>query len=180
MSDVTGTASGPPATPIADVIITKISRVGFCIRVAGIMALLFACWYAALHPDGAAAKDVFLNRVWWIFALLLTPTLFWLLWVRLRQMIFHGGRAVWIENGRLNFIDDAGLGRSLQSLAIADIRELAIDRVHISWEPWGFPCVAVKMKGGWVIGYIMTLFFTDSAPVVRDRLAQALALPKAS
>lgn len=178
MNDVIGSGASAHATPISGIVITKLSIAAFCVRAVVIAALLFGCWHFALYPDGATAKDIFENRVFWVAALLLTPLSAWDLWRLLRQMIFHGGRAVWIEDGRLKFIDDAGFGRRFQSIEISDIRELSVDRVQDFGSPWGFPCVAVKVKNGWVRAYIMTLFFTDSAPVVYDRLAKALSLPK--
>ena len=43
-----------------------------------------------------------------------------------------------------------------------------------SW--WRLPYVGIKMKNGTGGGTILTLYFTDTAKVVRARLAEALGL----
>jgi hypothetical protein len=170
--------TGTHATPVRDIVITKLSVVAFFLRTAIGATILFGFWYAALHPDGTAPKQVFENRMWWTFALLLTPVLLWFSWTVLRQMIFHQRRAVWVEDGWLKFIDDTGYGRRFRSIEIANIRELSLDRVYDGRNPWGYPGIAIKMSDGRVAAYIMTLFFTDSAPVVCMRLTEVLSLPK--
>jgi hypothetical protein len=178
MSDMTSPGSTARATPAPVIVIAKFSLVAVFLRITVNVAILLACWYSALHPSGASARDVFENRVWWLFALVLTPALVWAEWIMLRQMIFRQGCAVWIEGGRLKIMD----GRSFRfrSLKSADIQELSIGSVYMLNNPWGFSSVAIKMKGGWNGDNIMTLFLTDSAEVVRARLAEALSLPAVS
>jgi hypothetical protein len=154
-------------------IIAKLSPWAIALRSAGVVALLAGCWYWAFHPSGNTAKDMAM----WGFALILTPPLLWIEWVTLRQMIFHQARAVWIEDDRLKFIDDISLRDHFRSVAATDIRELALQPEYMPRIPWGLPCVRVRMKDGGYGGSILTLYLTDTAEVVRARLAEALGLP---
>ena len=166
------------ASSIPDTVITRLSPLAVCLRVACVAAMLFALWYAALYPRGDATKDIFESRVFWVISLIFTPTLLWIEWVTLRQMIFQQSRAVWIESGRLKFIDDRSLRHHFRSLEIADIQELSLGSSYLLNTWWRLPYVTIKLKSGGNGGSILTLYFTDSAKVVLARLSEALPLPK--
>jgi hypothetical protein len=179
MSDTVGTM-GARTTPARGIVITKFSIMAFCLQAMIALAMLVGFWSAALNPSGFTHMAIFEDRIWWIVALFFTPVLLWVEGVVLRQIFFHRRRAVWIEDGHLKIIDFQRV--RARSLAIDDIRELSIGSVTLSdyvfW--WKVPCVLLKTKDGLRSDSIMTLYLTDSAPVVRARLAEALSLPRSS
>lgn len=160
--------------PARDIVITKFSLIAFCLHLIAVMAMLVGFWSLALNPSGITDKAIFENRIWWIVALLFTSGFSWVEWVILQQMIFHGRRAVWIEDGHLKIIDYQGIRE--RSLTIADIRELSIGSIMLGgllfW--WPVPCVTLKMKDGFRSHSIMTLYLADSAQVVCARLSEAV------
>ncbi|HWF63045.1 MAG TPA: hypothetical protein VN685_00370 [Rhizomicrobium sp.] len=176
MGDAIASASRVRARPIPDAIIARLSPLAVALRFIGAVAILFICWYWALNPASLGATNGLESGALVVAALAFTPALSWTEWVTLRQMIFHQSRAVWIEDGCLKFIDDTSLRRHFRSLAVADIRELSLVPYYIGRNPWGFPRVSILMKDGQDGGSILTLYFTDSAQIVRARLIEALGL----
>lgn len=180
MSDVIGLSGKARAASIPDMVITRLSPLPCVLRFMTVVVILFGCWYTALYPQGATAKDLFESRVFLVFALILTPMCLWVEWTTFRQMLFHQARAVWIEGSRLKFINEWGFMHRVQVLEITDIQELSLDFVYMPKTWWRLPCVDIKLKGGMTGGSILTLYCTDTAKVVLARLMDVLPLPKAS
>jgi hypothetical protein len=88
------------------------------------------------------------------------------------QIIFHGGRAVWIEDGRLRYLP---YGRaSFSSVGVDDIKDFTVKPASFL----RFAQIEIRMKSGWS-EYITPFFLSSSAEVIRARLAEALGLTSA-
>lgn len=84
------------------------------------------------------------------------------------QVIRHGGRAIWIENGVLRYPDSSRM--TFASVPLGDVQDVSI-------VPGAFlrpKQVAIHAQGG--IDYIRAYFFHPSAETIRARLAEALSL----
>ncbi|HEX4105534.1 MAG TPA: hypothetical protein VHX92_04820 [Rhizomicrobium sp.] len=158
---------------MSESVIACFSPIAVWIRTAIYFVVMVTAWALVLlyprppHPAAYALGTkafIGLGMVCTVFAVWIMASLVW-------QMFRHDGKAIWIENSQLRFIDTLGMN-VVKSLAAADIRDLSIKDFLL--HP---PQIVIKMKYGWS-GDISTGLLADSAEAVRARLTQALPLPK--
>lgn len=160
---------------MSETIIARFSPVAVWTFTAIRAVVLTLGWIlVALYPDVPNAASYALGTKEFI-GLLFVCTLFmvWGMASLLWHLFRHGGRAVWIENGQLKFIDPSGIA-TLRSLTVADIQDLSIKTFLLRSSQ-----VAIRMKRG-SLHYISTSFSSASAGTIRTCLAEALSPAKLS
>ena len=107
-----------------------------------------------------------------VILLIVTVLAAWRIWSLLGQVIHHGGRAVWIENGRLRYL---AYGKSsYSSVPLETVENLSV----VAGSVFRPARIAVQAKNG--IEYITLFFLSPSAELIRARLAEALPLPQSA
>src|SRR5579884_3020096 len=71
------------------------------------------------------------SRGFWL-ALVALPVFLTMLWVLLRELLFHGARAIWLEDGVLNFVpyDPSGFKSIRCHVPVQDIQKMRIGRLN--------------------------------------------------
>lgn len=161
---------GSPATPVPDIVIAKFAPGLMSFSFVAALAIFAAGWMALL--DGTTLGHAWaIDKVRIVILLLATFALLWAAARVLGQMVSHGGRAIWTENGTLRYTSYGSLPFS--SLPVADIQGLSVMRGFLR------PArIAIRTKTGGDL--MVTSFLSVPADVICARLAEALALPKTS
>jgi hypothetical protein len=154
-------------------VIARFSLSAFLASQAGLLGLTIALWGAVLgnvHDSQGvpASQDPFA----WIFCLL---SLFfvWLAFVQARQFLFHGRRAVWIDDGVLCYFTQLGI-RPLGSAPLSVITGFSAGQ--FSDRPWvSMNVIQIESEVQKSNGQFMTWPLSERREVVLARLNEALA-----
>lgn len=160
---------------VSDTVIAKFSLPMICVQLGAVFATLLACWVLVLrHPAGTAALEYAwaTDKVLVIVTFVFTPLAMWRCAAIIGQTMYHGARAIWIEDGRLRYL--AYGNASFSDVPPGNVQDISIKTASFT----GPTRIAIRMKDK--VDYVTAFFLADPAPVVHARLAEALSLTQAS
>ena len=145
-----------------DTVIAKYAPVPSGLGFAFLLALFGLTWVDIFR------SPVRTETLWIVVVAIVTLLMLRGSWAVLNQVVRHGGRAIWIENGCLSYPDSAKM--TFASMPLSEVRDVSI-------LPGGFlrPVrIAIDARGR--TQYIMVYFLSPSAETIRGRLMEALSL----
>lgn len=148
---------------------------GYAVTIASFLVCALWLMVVLRHPDGMTwlqyerARGFLVGDL--ILLVLIVPIALFFAFLRLRQLLFHGRRAVWLEGNTLVFLNPY-ISHLPVKVPLADIASMTVGTT----EHWYWRGVVLRLRDGGTV--YVTIFLMQETPEMVMEKIQAL-LPAA-